>query len=94
MQARQEVVEHRIEVLEEVLASCKFDGERINVQCAIDGYKNGAIPYSERYTVVWAGKIVCHAMIQKPSTVSCPIGKIELILLHRSIQQKRMPNSP
>lgn len=32
--------------------------EELNVKAALDGYRNGDIPYSDNYTLIYAGKIV------------------------------------
>jgi hypothetical protein len=44
--------------LEDFLAKSLFEPERENMRCAINGYRMGTIPYSTKYTLIYAGRIV------------------------------------
>lgn len=58
LEARKEMIQNRVECLERGLETSQFEAERENIRCAIAGYQNGDIQYSDRYTLIWAGKIV------------------------------------
>lgn len=48
----------RIETLKEALADSEFEPEKRNIKGAIAAYESGEIPYSKKYTSIWAGKVV------------------------------------
>ncbi|KAK0666162.1 hypothetical protein QBC41DRAFT_281583 [Cercophora samala] len=48
----------RVRALQTVLARSTFGPERANIEAAIAGYESGDITYSDKYTVIWAGRIV------------------------------------
>lgn len=51
-------IKARLEVLQWALDTSKFKPEEANIRCVIEGYKSGAITYSTKYSLIWAGKIV------------------------------------
>ncbi|KXX80173.1 hypothetical protein MMYC01_204122 [Madurella mycetomatis] len=51
-------VRQRLDLLNFLLQSCEFAPERANLEAAISGYESGTIPYSDSYTLIWAGHIV------------------------------------
>ncbi|KAK4458808.1 hypothetical protein QBC42DRAFT_313416 [Cladorrhinum samala] len=51
-------VNKRIRLLQNLLGDCEFGPERENIEAAKAGYESGDIPYSESYTIIWAGRIV------------------------------------
>ncbi|GAB1310270.1 hypothetical protein MFIFM68171_00480 [Madurella fahalii] len=51
-------IQQRLDLLRFLLQSCEFAPERANLEAAIAGYESGAIPYSDSYTLIWAGRIV------------------------------------
>jgi hypothetical protein len=54
-------IEQRLALLRSLLEDSHSPAaERTNVSAAISGYKSGAIPYSDSYTLIWAGHIVDH----------------------------------
>ncbi|KAH9892049.1 hypothetical protein F4778DRAFT_321221 [Xylariomycetidae sp. FL2044] len=48
----------RLNALHWGLDTCQFEGEEVNIRAAIEGYHSGQIPYSDRYTLLYAGHIV------------------------------------
>ncbi|KAK4647550.1 uncharacterized protein QC761_102460 [Podospora bellae-mahoneyi] len=50
-------IANRVSALQTVLARSTFGPERANIEAAIAGYESGDIPYSDKYTVIWAGRI-------------------------------------
>ncbi|KAL2165323.1 hypothetical protein VTH06DRAFT_620 [Thermothelomyces fergusii] len=53
-------IQDRLDVLGTILQSSSFPPERENIEAAMAGYRTGAIPYSDSYTILWAGRIVDH----------------------------------
>ncbi|KAH6650919.1 hypothetical protein F5144DRAFT_617645 [Chaetomium tenue] len=53
-----DAIHDRLDVLRSLLQDTTFPGEQTNLQAAIAGYESGAIPYSDSYTLLWAGHIV------------------------------------
>ncbi|KAK0747830.1 hypothetical protein B0T21DRAFT_406406 [Apiosordaria backusii] len=51
-------IARRVRSLRTVLENSTFEPERANIEAAIAGYESGDIPYSDMYTVIWAGRIV------------------------------------
>jgi len=51
-------IKARLEVLQWALNTSKFEPEAVNIRCAMEGYKSGAITYSTQHTLIWAGQIV------------------------------------
>ncbi|KAK4039851.1 hypothetical protein C8A01DRAFT_16211 [Parachaetomium inaequale] len=51
-------IQDRLEILRFLLQDSSFPPERKNIEAAIAGYESGAIPYSDSYTLLWAGHIV------------------------------------
>ena len=51
-------IEKRLKVLEWALSTSKFEPEGENIRGAIEGYRSGAIKYTDRFTIIYAGKIV------------------------------------
>ncbi|KAI2468746.1 hypothetical protein F4781DRAFT_254042 [Annulohypoxylon bovei var. microspora] len=47
----------RLEALDWALDTCQCEAEKANIQAAIQGYHSGDIPYSENYTLIYAGHI-------------------------------------
>jgi hypothetical protein len=47
-----------LEVLRWALSTSEFEDERINIKAAINGYGSGRIPYSDNFTLIYAGNIV------------------------------------
>ncbi|RDW75882.1 hypothetical protein BP5796_06703 [Coleophoma crateriformis] len=56
-----DAIAERLAVLREGLRRSKFGPETDNIQAAIDGYQSGAIQYSDKYTIIYAGQIVDQA---------------------------------
>ncbi|KAI5865880.1 hypothetical protein GGS23DRAFT_616997 [Durotheca rogersii] len=56
-EARRRVGE-RLEVLGWALATSRCAAEAANIRAAIAGYESGAIAYSDRFTLVYAGRVV------------------------------------
>ncbi|KAL3418087.1 hypothetical protein PVAG01_09802 [Phlyctema vagabunda] len=54
-------IAERLKVLEWGLSTSNCTVEKENITAVIDGYKSGAIPFSDRLTIVYAGKIVDQA---------------------------------
>ncbi|KAI1114512.1 hypothetical protein F5Y14DRAFT_461443 [Nemania sp. NC0429] len=48
----------RLELLRRTLDNSECDDERINIRAAIHGYESGQIPYSDEFTLLYAGHIV------------------------------------
>lgn len=48
----------RLELLRWALDNSECDEERINIRAAIQGYETGQIPYSDEFTLLYAGRIV------------------------------------
>ncbi|KAI0178535.1 hypothetical protein GGR52DRAFT_578828 [Hypoxylon sp. FL1284] len=53
-----ERIDERLELLNWGLETCQCEAEEVNIQAAIRGYQSGAIPYSNNYTLIYAGHIV------------------------------------
>ncbi|KAH6853594.1 hypothetical protein B0I37DRAFT_400740 [Chaetomium sp. MPI-CAGE-AT-0009] len=53
-----DAIHDRLDVLRTLLQDSNFPPERANIEAAISGYQSGAIPYSDAYTLLWAGQIV------------------------------------
>ncbi|KAG7293190.1 hypothetical protein NEMBOFW57_003236 [Staphylotrichum longicolle] len=51
-------IQRRLEHLRIVLQTSEFPPEHANIEAAIAGYESEAIPYSDSYTLIWAGRIV------------------------------------
>jgi hypothetical protein len=51
-------IQQRLRHLRVILQDSHFPPERANIEAAIAGYESGAIPYSDSYTLIWAGRIV------------------------------------
>ncbi|KAH6634243.1 hypothetical protein B0J18DRAFT_486492 [Chaetomium sp. MPI-SDFR-AT-0129] len=51
-------IQDRLDVLRSILQDAQFPPERENIKAAIAGYESGTIPYSDSYTLLWAGRIV------------------------------------
>ncbi|KAK3984860.1 hypothetical protein QBC44DRAFT_362767 [Cladorrhinum sp. PSN332] len=51
-------INQRVDILQHILQDCQFEPERENIEAAISGYESGSIPYSDCYTIIWAGRIV------------------------------------
>ncbi|KAK4112023.1 hypothetical protein N656DRAFT_790158 [Canariomyces notabilis] len=51
-------IQQRVDLLRATLQTSRFPPERANIEAAIAGYESGAIPYSDAYTLIWAGRIV------------------------------------
>lgn len=58
---RKQVVQERIQSLQDTLENSTNEHEKRNILGAIDGYRSGRIGYSKHYTLIWAGKIVDRA---------------------------------
>ncbi|KAK4129436.1 hypothetical protein N657DRAFT_562980 [Parathielavia appendiculata] len=50
-------IQQRLRHLRVILQDSHFPPERANIEAAIAGYESGAIPYSDSYTLIWAGRI-------------------------------------
>lgn len=55
-------IEERIKALEWALSTSKFGLEVQNIRAAITGYLTGLIPYSDHYTLMYAGQVVDTAL--------------------------------
>ena len=53
-----DAVKQRIELLRTSLKDSKPPAERENIAGAIAAYESGQIGYSDKYTLIWAGKVV------------------------------------
>ena len=51
-------IQDRMDLLQSILQDSQFPPERANIEAAIAGYESGAIPYSDSYTLIWAGRVV------------------------------------
>lgn len=51
-------IQQRLDLLRFLLQDSEFAPERANIEAAIAGYESGEIPYSDAYTLIWAGRIV------------------------------------
>ncbi|KAK4157732.1 hypothetical protein C8A00DRAFT_39881 [Chaetomidium leptoderma] len=51
-------IQQRLDHLRFLLQDSHFPPERANMEAAVAGYESGAIPYSDSYTLIWAGRIV------------------------------------
>ncbi|KAI0890927.1 hypothetical protein F4806DRAFT_341598 [Annulohypoxylon nitens] len=47
----------RLEVLNWALDTCQCKAEEVNIRAAIQGYQSGEIPYSDNFTLIYAGHI-------------------------------------
>ena len=55
---QESAIQKRLEHLRHILQDSRFPPEHANIQAAITGYESGTIPYSDSYTLIWAGQIV------------------------------------
>ncbi|KAL2271056.1 hypothetical protein VTJ83DRAFT_427 [Remersonia thermophila] len=51
-------IQERLDLLRSLLRDSVSPDERANLQAAIAGYETGAIPCSDSYTLIWAGRVV------------------------------------
>ncbi|KAL2199113.1 hypothetical protein P885DRAFT_30596 [Corynascus similis CBS 632.67] len=51
-------IQDRLSILDILLQNSNFPPERQNIEAAMAGYRSGAIPYSDSYTLLWGGHIV------------------------------------
>lgn len=66
------MVQDRIQLLKNTLATARFRPEKENIQGAIIAYESGAIVYSKQYTLIWGGKVVDQADSYAEFTVDRP----------------------
>ncbi|KAI1091810.1 hypothetical protein F5B19DRAFT_249319 [Rostrohypoxylon terebratum] len=50
-------VGERLHELNWALDTCQCEAEEINIRAAIEGYQSGEIPYSDKFTLIYAGHI-------------------------------------
>ncbi|XXH03021.1 hypothetical protein Hte_009411 [Hypoxylon texense] len=51
-------IDERLKLLNWGLETCQCEAEEVNIRAAIQGYRSKEIPYSEKYTLIYAGRIV------------------------------------
>lgn len=52
------IVLERIKDLRQALADSEFEPEMVNIKAAIDAYESGELGYTQKYALIWAGKVV------------------------------------
>jgi hypothetical protein len=55
---QEDAIQQRLRLLRSLLQDSTSPDERLNIEAAVAGYESGAIPYSDSYTLIWAGRIV------------------------------------
>ncbi|KAI0598469.1 hypothetical protein F4775DRAFT_601359 [Biscogniauxia sp. FL1348] len=53
-----ERISERLSSLNWALDTCQCKDEEVNIRAAIQGYQSGSIPYSKKFTLIYAGQIV------------------------------------
>lgn len=51
-------IDERLNLLNWGLETCQCEAEEVNIRAAIEGYRSKEIPYSDNYTLIYAGHIV------------------------------------
>ncbi|KAI1772602.1 hypothetical protein F4818DRAFT_133400 [Hypoxylon cercidicola] len=51
-------IDERLDLLNWGLETCQCEAEEVNIRAAIEGYRSNKIPYSNNYTLIYAGHIV------------------------------------
>lgn len=54
----QKRINDRLALLNWGLETCQCEDEEVNIRAALEGYRTNAIPYSDNYTLIYAGHIV------------------------------------